>query len=53
MSHDLRTPLNGILGMAQIILKHKLKIEERDEYIRDIMRSGNHLLSIIDDILSL
>ena len=55
MSHELRTPLNGILGMAQMLEK-KLQgdlNEKQAEYVTDIITSGRHLLSLIDDILDL
>lgn len=50
MSHEIRTPINGILGMNEMILR-ECKQEEVVEYARDIKRSGNILLSLINDIL--
>ena len=55
MSHELRTPLNAIIGFSQV-LREKLfggLNEKQDEYVEDILTSGNHLLSLIDDILDL
>jgi signal transduction histidine kinase len=55
MSHELRTPLNAILGFSQV-LQHRLfgEINEKqDEYLDDILTSGNHLLSLINDVLDL
>lgn len=53
MSHELRTPLNGILGYAQILGRSQtLTLQERDG-IDIINRSGNHLLTLINDILDL
>lgn len=53
MSHELRTPLNGILGYAQI-LKNSTSFKDRDrEGLRVIERCGNHLLTLISDILDL
>lgn len=52
ISHDLRTPLNGILGMAQI-LNTMVNLQEENEYISDIIESGLQLKSLIEDILSL
>ena len=51
-SHEIRTPMNAILGMNEMILK-----ESKDQEIRqasmDIRRAGNHLLSIINNILDI
>ncbi len=56
MSHELRTPLNAILGFSDIIaneLHGPIGDRRYCEYARDIHESGNHLLSIINDILDL
>ncbi|PID58912.1 hypothetical protein CSB45_02620 [candidate division KSB3 bacterium] len=51
MSHELRTPLNGILGYTQILLRDKqLAVSQRDA-LNIIHQSGNHLLTLIEDIL--
>ncbi len=53
MSHEIRTPLNAILGFAQI-LEHDPSLTPRQkEQVRSILRSGNHLLKLINDILDL
>lgn len=55
MSHELRTPLNAIIGFSEV-LKDGLMGEmstEQQEYITDIFSSGQHLLSLINDILDL
>ena len=53
MSHELRTPLNGILGYAQI-LEHDPTLGERQlAGVSVIRKSGDHLLTLIDDILDL
>jgi len=50
MSHEMRTPLSGILGMTQLLSGSKLDDEQR--YRLDLVqRSGNHLLVLINDIL--
>jgi PAS domain S-box-containing protein len=51
MSHELRTPLNGILGMAQLLLMSGKDEEERLDYTRTILNSGNALLTLLNDIL--
>ncbi len=51
MSHELRTPLNGILGYAQVLLKdHELQNKQR-QGLEVIQRSGEHLLTLINDLL--
>lgn len=53
MSHDIRTPLNAILGYAQVLLrKPDLPVETR-RAVSTIAESGSHLLSLINDILDI
>jgi PAS domain S-box-containing protein len=53
MSHELRTPLNGILGYAQLLQRDPKLIAEHREYAAIIQRSGDHLLTLLNDILDL
>ncbi len=55
MSHELRTPLNAILGFSEILAQGMFGAvnEKQTEYLRDILESGRHLLSLINDILDL
>ncbi|OQW90534.1 MAG: hypothetical protein BWK79_19635, partial [Beggiatoa sp. IS2] len=53
MSHELRTPLNGILGYAQILQLDSTLTEQQREGILIIRQSGEHLLTLINDILDL
>jgi two-component system cell cycle sensor histidine kinase PleC len=57
MSHELRTPLNAILGFAEIITTKALgkttSPERQHEYVEHIMRSGRHLLALINDVLDI
>jgi signal transduction histidine kinase len=55
MSHELRTPLNHILGFTELIADKRLGDLNRtqEEYLHDALRSGRHLLSLIDDVLDM
>ena len=55
MSHELRTPLNAIIGFSEALTERMFGDlnEKQDEYLRDIYASGQHLLSLINDILDL
>ncbi|MBD2213668.1 AAA family ATPase [Nostoc linckia FACHB-104] len=53
MSHELRTPLNGILGYAQILNKNKGLTPDQKNGINIIHQCGEHLLTLINDILDL
>ena len=55
MSHELRTPLNAIIGFSEMLDERVFGElnEKQAEYVRDIYESGNHLLSLINDILDL
>lgn len=52
MSHEIRTPLNGVLGMAAAI-KHTQLDEEQDKMVSTIERSGQILLTILNDVLDI
>lgn len=56
MSHELRTPLNAILGFSQIIKDDLLgpkNVHKYSEYGRDIFESGQHLLTLVNDVLDI
>ena len=56
MSHELRTPLNAIIGFAEVIERElfgPVGVTQYASYAADIHRSGQHLLSLINDILDL
>lgn len=53
MSHELRTPLNVILGFAQVMTHDPSLTPNQLQDLRTIRRSGDHLLSLINDVLDL
>jgi two-component system, NtrC family, sensor kinase len=55
MSHELRTPLNAIIGFSEVLAERMFGDvnEKQAEYLQDILSSGRHLLSLINDILDL
>ena len=55
MSHELRTPLNAVLGFAQLLQRDKKQpLSERQlERIEHVLRGGEHLLKLIDEVLDL
>ena len=53
MSHELRTPLNSILGYSQILLRDRMLTERQLVGVQTIQHSGEHLLTLINDILDM
>jgi len=56
MSHELRTPLNAIIGFSEVLLDRSLgplEEGEREEFLSNILTSGQHLLRLINDVLDL
>ena len=53
MSHEIRTPMNAILGFAQILKKDKTLSLSQMKGILSINKSGEHLLSLINDVLDM
>ena len=53
MSHDIRTPLNAIIGFTSIAASHIDNKERVQDCLEKIMSSSNHLLSLINDILNM
>ncbi len=55
MSHELRTPLNAIIGFSEVLgqeMAGPLNDTQR-QYVEDVLEAGQHLLSLINDILDL
>ncbi len=50
MSHELRSPLNGVLGFAELLSDTTLD-DEQESYVQTISKSGSHLLAVVNDIL--
>ncbi len=53
MSHDIRTPMNAIVGFTNLAITHIDNKPRVEEYLRKIMTSGNHLLNLINDVLDM
>ena len=53
MSHDIRTPINGVMGMLEIIKKNRDDWERVDDCLEKIRISSDHLLSLINDVLDM
>jgi len=50
MSHEVRTPMNGVIGMTGLLLETSLSAEQR-QYVKIVKKSGESVLSLVDDIL--
>ena len=53
MSHDIRTPMNAIIGFTALARTHLEQREQVEGYLKKIMTSSNHLLSLINDVLDM
>lgn len=53
MSHDIRTPMNAIVGFTNLAISHIDQKEQVEEYLEKIKSSGDHLLSLINDVLDM
>ena len=53
MSHDIRTPMNAIIGFATLATANIDKKDKVKDYLAKILASGNHLLSLINDVLDM
>jgi len=53
MSHDIRTPMNAIVGFTSLALSHLDQREQVEGYLKKILTSGSHLVSLINDVLDM
>jgi len=55
MSHEFRTPMHAIIGCSEILLDPSLPVTEpeRQQFLRDVLANGRHLLDLINDVLDL
>lgn len=53
MSHDIRTPINGVMGMLEIIKKNREDHKKVDDCLEKIQISSEHLLALINDVLDM
>ncbi|MEG4089211.1 PAS domain S-box protein [Microcoleus sp. Pol12B4] len=53
MSHELRSPLNAVIGFAQVLIRSQTLSQENQENVGIILRSGEHLLALINQVLDL
>lgn len=53
MSHDIRTPINSIMGMLNIIQKNRNDAEKMDDSLRKLELSASHLLALVNDVLDM
>ena len=53
MSHDIRTPMNAIVGFTTLALTHLDQQELVEGYLKKLLTSGNHLVSLINDVLDM
>ena len=53
MSHDIRTPMNAIIGFTTLAITNVSNTEKVKDYLGKILSSGNHLLSLINDVLDM
>ena len=53
MSHDIRTPMNAVIGFATLAKANVNNVEKLNDYLDKILSSSNHLLSLINDVLDM
>ena len=53
MTHDIRTPINGVMGMVEVIKKNRSDQGKVDECLDKIQKASRHLLALLNDVLDM
>lgn len=53
ISHEIRTPMNGVIGFTELLKSDNLSAEQKERFLKIIIKSSNQLLSIVDDVLAM
>jgi signal transduction histidine kinase len=53
ISHDIRTPMNAIIGFSHLLGEEDVDVDQREAYINHITRNGNSLLNMMDNLIDL
>ena len=51
LSHDIRTPLNGVMGMVEMAKRNVTNVEKVSQYLENMTNESNHLQSLLNDVL--
>jgi len=51
VSHEIRTPMNAIVGFSGLLKDQSFSVDERSEFVNEIIQASNHLTELIEDII--